>query len=282
MTDTERGIDHIVLAVRDLEAARRAFAGFGFTTTPPARHPFGTGNSLVQLGTSFIELLAVVEPEKLVPKANGQFSFGAFNDAFLRDREGMSMLVLSSADARADNDGWRARGLATYAPVDFSRQATLADGRQVTVAFTIAFAIDPDMVEAPFVVCQQHYPENFWQPAYQDHANGCRDITAVTMAVSRPHDRADFFRAMVPDASIETDGGGLRVDLARGRIDLRPAADAAVTPAFTATTVAVDDVDAAARVLSAAGVPFERGSGSLTIVPADCFGMALQFIGPSR
>jgi hypothetical protein len=282
MTDSERRIDHIVLAVRDLEVARQSFAAFGFTTTPPARHPFGTGNSLIQLGSSFIELLAVVEPEKLVPMADGQFSFGAFNDSFLRDREGMSMLVLSSDDARADNDGWNARGLATYAPVDFSRQATLADGRQVTVAFTIAFAIDPTMPATPFFVCQQHYPENFWQPAYQEHANGGRDIAAITMTVPTPARHADFFGAMVPDATVAADGDALRVQLARGRIDLQPAADAAATPAFSATTVAVDDLDATARVLSVAGVPFEHAPDSLIISPADCFGMTLVFVGPSR
>lgn len=36
---TKRGIDHLVLCVRDLEAARRRYADLGFTTTPPARHP---------------------------------------------------------------------------------------------------------------------------------------------------------------------------------------------------------------------------------------------------
>ena len=55
-----RGIDHVVLCVRDLEAARAAFQHLGFTLTPHAVHPFGTGNSLVQLQGCFIELLTVV------------------------------------------------------------------------------------------------------------------------------------------------------------------------------------------------------------------------------
>ena len=136
------------------------------------------------------------------------------------------------------------------------------------------------MPGAPFFVCQQHYPENFWQPAYQDHANGGRDITAITMTVPRPHRHADFFRTMVPGATVETAGGALRVRLRRGRIDLVPAADA--TPRFSAATVAVDDLDAAARLLSAAGVPYESTAASLTIAPADCFGMTLAFVGRSR
>jgi hypothetical protein len=102
------------------------------------------------------------------------------------------------------------------------------------------------------------------------------------MTVPTPARHADFFGAMVPDATVAVDGDALRVQLARGRIDLQPAADAAATPAFSATTVAVDDLDATARVLSVAGVPFEHAPDSLIISPADCFGMTLVFVGPSR
>ncbi len=44
-----RPIDHLVLAVRDLDAARATYGRLGFTLTPVARHPFGTANSLIQL-----------------------------------------------------------------------------------------------------------------------------------------------------------------------------------------------------------------------------------------
>ena len=54
------GLDHLVLCVRDLEAARAAYTHFGFTVTPRAVHPFGTGNSLVQLEGTYLELLTVV------------------------------------------------------------------------------------------------------------------------------------------------------------------------------------------------------------------------------
>ena len=49
-----RAIDHLVLCVRDLEAARAIYRRLGFTLTPPARHPWGTGNSLVQLQGNFL------------------------------------------------------------------------------------------------------------------------------------------------------------------------------------------------------------------------------------
>ena len=41
-----RGLDHLVLAVRDLDRAADFFTGLGFTLTPRAEHPFGTSNHL--------------------------------------------------------------------------------------------------------------------------------------------------------------------------------------------------------------------------------------------
>ena len=55
------GIDHLVLCGRDLEEMRRRYGALGFTLTPPAHHPFGTGNSLVQLDRCFLELLVVAD-----------------------------------------------------------------------------------------------------------------------------------------------------------------------------------------------------------------------------
>ena len=113
-----RAIDHLVLPVGDLEAARETYRRMGFTLTPTAHHPWGTANSLVQLQGNFLELLAVAEPEKIPAPAPGQFSFGAFSQAFLKKRQGLSMLVFRSADARRDQAEFAARGLETYAPFD--------------------------------------------------------------------------------------------------------------------------------------------------------------------
>ncbi|MCP4329234.1 MAG: VOC family protein [Alphaproteobacteria bacterium] len=285
-----RGIDHIVLAVRDLETARARFASFGFTVTPPAVHPFGTGNSLVQLSSSFVELLTVVAPENIVPMAADHFSFSRYSADFLERREGMVMLVLISGDARADNDAWRERGLRTYEPVDFSRLATRADGTKAEVAFTLAFAIDPTMPEAGFFVCQQHRPENFWQPVYQDHRNGANQIVGVTMTAPEPARHADFFRAFVPEAELSQTAGRLIVELPRGRIEVLdrprlaerfPAAIVpreSATPSFVASTIAVADPAAVATCLAAAGVPYQDWGDGIVIAASHCFEMALEFV----
>jgi hypothetical protein len=57
-------IDHVVLAVRDLDAAgTRILNEVGFGSVPGGRHPgWGTGNRIVPLGHGYVELLAVVDP----------------------------------------------------------------------------------------------------------------------------------------------------------------------------------------------------------------------------
>ena len=91
------GLDHIVHAVRDVDAAADFYVRAGFTVGGRNRHPWGTHNRIVQLKNCYIEILEVAEPAKIVPHAARFFSFGAFNRDFLAHREGFSMLLLNSA-----------------------------------------------------------------------------------------------------------------------------------------------------------------------------------------
>ena len=90
-----RGLDHIVHAVRDLEGAAELYRRLGFTVGARNRHSWGTHNHLVQLPGFFIELLTVVEPEKLGCDGFSKL-FGRFNQSFLSNQEGLSLLILES------------------------------------------------------------------------------------------------------------------------------------------------------------------------------------------
>jgi hypothetical protein len=68
-------IDHLVLGVADLDAAAEALLDrHGLVALPGGRHPaWGTANRIVPLGSAYLELVAVVEPD--VAAASG---FGAW------------------------------------------------------------------------------------------------------------------------------------------------------------------------------------------------------------
>lgn len=284
------GIDHIVLCVHDLEAARDRFRSMGFTLTPPATHPFGTGNSLAQFGSSFVELLSVVDAGRIPPHSNQRFSFAAHNADFLSRVEGMSMLVISSEDARADEARWREAGLTTFEPVYFERAARLPDGSEAKVAFTIAFVLSEDMPGAVFFCCQQHAPDAFWQPQYQRHANGALDFASVILATETPRRHAAFFEALFGAGSIEINGEELVIQTALGKVLVIPPEissgrftgdsgfGSSSSARFVAAAIRTDDLDETDACLERGGIERIRTDESIMLSPSTCFGIALEFV----
>jgi hypothetical protein len=205
-----KGINHLVLAGHDLEAMRSRYAGLGFTVTPRGQHPFGTGNSLIQLHGTYLELLAVTAPQDVPEHRTGHFSFAAFNRDYLARHQGFSMLVLDTPDARADIAAWRAAGLQTYEPFDFSRTAKMADGQEITVVFSLAFVSDPAAPWLGLFACQHHSPQYFEQPRYLQHANGAMRVQDVWIVGDTALDLAGFTqtvtgaRATMDDSSATT------------------------------------------------------------------------------
>jgi catechol 2,3-dioxygenase-like lactoylglutathione lyase family enzyme len=211
-----RAIDHVVLAVRSLDRAAAAYERLGFTLTPRAKHEdrMGTSNRLAQFrGRNFIELLEVDRPVTLQPHdLDGDppfFSFGDHNRQTLKEREGLSMLVFASDDARADLERFRVAGMRA-APFDFERQAVLPDGSEVTVSFSLAFAWSPDMPRVGLFSCQNRAPQFFWKTQYQKHANGADSIATVYLASPEPRRDAGFIGAMF-GGEVEPVADGWRV-----------------------------------------------------------------------
>jgi hypothetical protein len=289
----ERPLDHLVLCVRDLDAARRVYERLGFTLTPKALHPFGTANSLVQLHGNFLELLAVADRSLIKPAGEGEFSFAAFNERFLAAREGMSMLVFASDDARRDQRQFAASGLDTYSPFDFSRQAVLPDGSAMTVGFSLAFVTEPRMPDAAFFVCQQHAPQYFWKPEYQTHRNGALAVEEVVMVAPEPAAFAAFFSRLQPDGAVGRRGTGLSVETARGIVTVLdsngfvarfPTGGSAAwqMPHFAAYRLRVTDLAATETLLRANGVAVRRQGPTIQLDPAETFGVILEFADASR
>src|ERR1700710_3028260 len=108
------GLDHIVHAVRDLDAPAEFYARAGFTVGARNRHSWGTHNRIVQLKNCYIELLEVAEPEKIVPHAARSFSFGAYHRDFLAAQEGLAMLILNSSNAIDDAGSFAASGIGSF------------------------------------------------------------------------------------------------------------------------------------------------------------------------
>jgi Glyoxalase-like domain len=285
-----RDIDHLVVVVNDLTTARERYERLGFKTTPLGRHPWGTANHLVQFPRNFIELLGVVDTGELTSTSEDHFSFGAHAHEFLRRREGMCMLVLTTGDADADAEQWKARGLHAYPPFHWSRRATLPDGTETTVAFSLSFVVSPLMPELAFFSCQQHNPEAFWKPQYQQHANGARGVRAVTLVDEEPTRHAEFFSALLNDARMEISPESLTMHCGHGEIRVQsPRAFAARYPAarpagqgvgaaLRAASIEVTDLNRVARCLADKGIIHARSDSAIQLGEDQCCGLVLEFV----
>lgn len=264
-----RGLDHIVHAVRDLDAAADLYRRLGFTVGARNRHPWGTHNYIVQLPGFFIELLTLAEPDKLGSDGISKM-FGAYNGDFLKRGEGLSLLILESRDAVADAAGFRKAGIAAAEVVRFEREGRRPDGTAVKVAFSLAFAEDKGAPDLRFAVCQQHYPENFWNPAFQQHANSVSAIAGAVIVADEPGQHLDFMQSYSGAAAQQNDDGFVVTTL-RGAIDVMT--PAAFTRRFG---VAAPDMSRGARL---AAIRFVAADASLLQSAPEFAGMAGLYAG---
>ena len=142
-------IDHLVVAVPDLDqAAATLRSDVGLAVIPGGTHPdHGTANALVWLGDTYLELVAVVDPER----ARGSW-FGRLVAGRLEAGGGLAAICLASDDLDADLAAARARGAAVDGPFAGARRRP--DGRLVRWRLAVPADLGPD--SAPFLI--EHDP----------------------------------------------------------------------------------------------------------------------------
>ena len=106
--------DHIVIAVRDLNAAIGSYQRLGFETIPGGRHTGrGTENALIRFGLDYIELLSVYdEAEAAASGLRGQIIA-----EFLREREALLLgYALATTDIEQEAEQFRGTDLPVQEP----------------------------------------------------------------------------------------------------------------------------------------------------------------------
>jgi catechol 2,3-dioxygenase-like lactoylglutathione lyase family enzyme len=277
-----------VHSVRDLDAAGAFYARLGFTVGARNMHSWGTHNRIVQLTNSFIELLEVAEPEKIPPHAARSFSFGAFHRDYAAAHQGLSMLLLNSSDAAADARTYEAAGISGYDVFDFGREGKRPDGSVVKLAFSLVFTRDPTSPDLSLALCQHHYPENFWNPAFQTHANGATKVAGVVIVADNPSDHHVFLKAYSGVSDLHASSLGVRAETANGEIEImEPVAfrdqfgvqvkASGQGMIMRATRFEAADLGRAEAALRDGGIGFSRHVGRLIVSPDEAFGATLIF-----
>ena len=127
MNETHLEIDHVVIAVTDLEASAKDFdLRFGLTATEGGRHPsWGTANRIIPLGATFLELVTVVDGAQAAVSAFGRLILKAMTssgrlcgwavrtDGLERIAERLNLEVANGSRLRGDGSElrWRIAGI---------------------------------------------------------------------------------------------------------------------------------------------------------------------------
>lgn len=197
MLPTLTGLDHLVVAVRDLDAAAAAWRALGFTLSPRGLHSahIGSANHTMMFGEDYLELLGVVTP---TPHNE------ALRD-FLAGREGLDRAAFTTTDAAAGVAALRARGVEAIGPVAFSRPVPLPEGGETEARFSV-FRWPPAQRFGGLGIfaCQHHTRDAVWVPSLQAHGNGVTGILRVLVATGDPPGAAG--------ALAEAIGAGVRQD----------------------------------------------------------------------
>lgn len=281
-----RGINHLVLAGHDLDQLCSLYGKLGFTLTARGRHPFGTGNTVIQLHGCYLELLAVTRPADIVEHRSGQFSFSAFNRDYLARHEGFSMLVMDSKDARADILEWSATGLQTYEPLDFSRTARMPNGQDVTVGFSLALVTLPSAPWLGIFACQHYRPEYYAQEQFLSHPNGAYGVEDVWIVTTDIAPLESCFMTLVSGQPTAGSMGESIFPTPSGRIVL--ASPDMFEVAFGCTSPHLADGPHLAGLtvgckLDALPTPLLHRHGNRLVVPPDKgFGTAIAFAAAER
>jgi hypothetical protein len=144
------GIDHLVVAVRSVEAAEAELSrALGVAFTGGGRHEaMGTYNRLAFVGDSFIELIGVFD-RGLVEAAGGSFPVGDAALAWLdAGRQGLVTFALATDDVAGEVALLRMEGSSIGEPLAGSR--TRADGEVVRWSTAFPPALSPEL--PPFLI----------------------------------------------------------------------------------------------------------------------------------
>src|SRR5215470_5580552 len=163
-----KGIDHLVIVVRDLEQTVKDYERLGFTVVPGGKHPVGSYNALIPFADgSYIEIIA--------------FYSEALDHRWwnpLQQGERLVDYCMQTDDLRTDTQKLRAAGVDINDPVPWSR--TRPDGYELEWILSIATGAHRGV--APFLI-EDLTPREERVPQQFQHRNGANGIGTLTVAV---------------------------------------------------------------------------------------------------
>ncbi|HEX6441573.1 MAG TPA: VOC family protein [Stellaceae bacterium] len=275
------GLDHVIVAVGDLERARMGWTRLGFTLTPRGRHlGQGTANYCIMFQRDYLELLGFVEPDEHARRF----------ETFLRRREGpVAVAFAPEGPPEAAAQALAAIGLHPSEPRALGRQLELPEGTVVPRFSLITLPADETPALDCFL-CAQLTPELVRRPEWLAHPNGALGINSVhllvedTAALLPAYDRLfGLHEVTTTDAVASVRAGPHRILFSTPDdfMTMHPGIDIAADfplPGIAALELAVGSRDATGDYLAQWQVAFDEApNGGLAVPAREANGTVLFF-----
>ncbi|MEN4747818.1 MULTISPECIES: VOC family protein [Pantoea] len=271
-------LDHAVINVADqLDSASARFRRLGFQLTERGHHSLGSSNHLAIFGENYLELLGY------------ETGKGSQRADLWQSPLGLSGLVWKSSDAESEFQHLQRQDLDGDPPAAFHRPVTLPDG-SVSEAHFRTVRIRPSLVpNGRSFFCQHLTPEAVWQPAWQRHPNGVRNISEFVIVAQDPALSALVYSRLFgaakvlacPEGAFVLRAGAATVrfasaDYAQQRFGPLPE-DYDGSARMVALGFETEDLDLVKRALVKGEIAFQEQHEAIVVESAEGFNLALRF-----
>jgi catechol 2,3-dioxygenase-like lactoylglutathione lyase family enzyme len=274
------GIDHTLIGVRDLEAARARWTRLGFALTPRGRHfGWGTANYCIMFADAYVELLGIVAPDQ---PSNGL-------DNFLARRQGLMSVAWASADCAATAAALDAAGI-DCTTADLARQLELPE-ETVLLRFKLGHLPAPATPGLTSFVIQHLTPALLRQPAWLQHPNGAVGLRGITIAVPDAPSLTPAYDRVFGSHNVNRTDNVLTVHAGRHTMVFATPDDLSALqpdlgedeipppPAIVLMTLASSDLERTADYLTQWQIEHDQhGRRSIVVPPDMASGAALEFV----
>jgi len=177
-------LDHVGVAVRDLDAAKAAYERLGFTLTARSLHsgsitpdgpvePWGSGNHCAMFRNGYLEILGIFD-----------WSMHSNAKKLLDKYEGAHIVAFGSGDTEESWPILSKRHSGLKPAIKLERDAPFGlDGKETRRARFRNTNADPEQFpEARYIFIEHLTRDVLWQPHLLDHANGALAMQEVAIA----------------------------------------------------------------------------------------------------
>lgn len=271
-------LDHVVINVASqLDDASALYRRLGFQLTERGHHTLGSSNHLAIFDENYLELLGF-EPGR-----------GDKRQDLWEAPLGLTGLVWKTQSADAEYSHLEQQGLDGEPPAAFHRPVRLPDGQETDARFKTV-RLRPSLIpNGRSFFCQHQTPHAVWQPAWQEHPNGVKNISEFVIVAQDPASSALVYSRLFGEARFQASHDGALV-LNAGKATVRIASEEYArrrfgalledyngTPRMAGLSFLTADLQRVKASLQHGDIPFREQPDAIIVEPDRAFNLALRF-----